>query len=123
MLAGTGQSMIAATSAAAPSASCRITSTSGRIAFRVSAVSLRLSPLRTLEAAGWKLETCAPSRLPAISKEKSVRVLFSKKALIWVSPASRLSALRAPRLNSSQGSASSRIRLMSAADRPSIPSR
>ena len=47
---------------------------SGRIAFSVSAVSIRLSPLRTLEAAGWKLETCAPSRLPAISNEKSVRV-------------------------------------------------
>ena len=59
---------------------------SGRIAFSVSAVSSRLSPLRTLDAAGWKLETCAPSRLPAISNEKSVRVEFSKKALIWVRP-------------------------------------
>ena len=37
-------------------------------------MSIRLSPLRTLDAAGWKLETCAPSLLPAISKEKSVRV-------------------------------------------------
>ena len=48
---------------------------------------------------------------------------FSKKALIWVRPASRVSALRAPRLKSSQGSAASRIRLISAAERPSIPSR
>ena len=63
-----------ATSAAAPSASWRMTRMSGRIALRVSAVSIRLSPLRTLDAAGWKLETCAPSLLPAISNEKSVRV-------------------------------------------------
>jgi len=79
--------------------------------------------LRTLEAAGWKFETWAPSLLPAISNEKSVRVLFSKKALIWVSPASRSSALRGPRLNAIHGSASSRIRRMSSADSPSIPSR
>ena len=106
-----------------PAASWRMTSTSGRIAFRVSAVSIRLSPLRTLEAAGWKLETWAPSLLPASSNENSVRVEFSKKALIWVRPASRSSALRTPRLNAIHGSASSRIKVRSAPDSPSIPSR
>ena len=40
------------------------------------------------------LTTSAPSRLPAISNDSSVRVEFSKKALIWVSPARRLVMLR-----------------------------
>ena len=61
--------------------------------------------------------------MPAISNEKSVRVLFSKKALIWVRPASRSSALRAPRLNAIQGSAASRMVRISEAESPSIPSR
>ena len=91
----------------------RMTITSARIAFSVMAVSISVSPFFTLDCAACMLTTSAPSRLPAISKLKSVRVLFSKKALIWVRPARRLSGVARPRLAAIQPSASSRRKVIS----------
>ena len=59
---------------AAPEALCLITTASAPIASRVSAVSLRLSPLETLEPLAEKLITSADSRFAAASKEILVRV-------------------------------------------------
>jgi hypothetical protein len=58
----------------APDAECRITTASAPMACRVSAVSLRLSPLDTLDPLAAKLITSADSRLAAASKEMRVRV-------------------------------------------------
>ena len=58
----------------APEAGCRITTASAPIASSVSAVSLRLSPLATLEPLAEKLMTSADSRLAAASNEILVRV-------------------------------------------------
>ena len=58
----------------APEAGCRMTTASAPIACRVSAVSLRLSPLETLEPLAEKLMTSADSRLAAASNEIRVRV-------------------------------------------------
>jgi hypothetical protein len=58
----------------APEAECRTTIASLPIASRVSAVSLRLSPLETLLPFAEKLMTSAESRLAASSKEMRVRV-------------------------------------------------
>ena len=63
------------------------------MAFSVTAVSIRVSPLATDEARGLMLTTSAPSRLPASSKELWVRVEASKKRLIRVRPLSRSSFL------------------------------
>ena len=51
-----------------------MTTASAPIACRVSAVSLRLSPLETLEPLAEKLITSAESRLAAASNEIRVRV-------------------------------------------------
>ena len=59
---------------------------SGRMAFSVAAVSIRVSPFFTEEDATDMFITSAPSRLPAISKEAWVRVEGSKNRLIWVRP-------------------------------------
>jgi hypothetical protein len=53
------------------------------------------------------LTTSAPSRLPAISKLSSVRVEFSKKALMMVRPASVSVCFLGWRLSSTHCSASS----------------
>ena len=58
----------------APEAEWRITTASAPIAARVWAVSLRLSPLDTLEPLALKLMTSALSRLAATSNEIRVRV-------------------------------------------------
>ena len=58
----------------APEALCRTTTASAPMASRVSAVSLRLSPLATLDPLAEKLMTSADSRLAAASKEILVRV-------------------------------------------------
>lgn len=58
----------------APEAGCRTTTASAPIAWRVSAVSFRLSPLVTLEPLAEKLITSALSRLAAASNEIRVRV-------------------------------------------------
>src|SRR3546814_917965 len=63
--------------------------------------------LLTLDDATAMLTTSAPSLLPAISKDSSVRVEFSKKALIWVRPLSRPSCFAVPRFTVTQASASS----------------
>ena len=59
---------------AAPEARCLMTTASAPIASRVSAVSLRLSPLATLDPWAEKLITSADSRLAAASNEVLVRV-------------------------------------------------
>ncbi len=61
----------------APLDECRITIASAPIAWSVSAVSLRLSPLETLEPLVEKLITSADRRLAASSKLIRVRVEFS----------------------------------------------
>ena len=58
------------------------------MASSVSAVSLRLSPLATLEPLAEKLITSADSRLAAASNEILVRVESSKKRLTTVRPRS-----------------------------------
>ena len=58
----------------APAAGWRMTTASAPIACRVSAVSLRLSPLETLEPFTVKLITSAERRFAAASKEIRVRV-------------------------------------------------
>jgi hypothetical protein len=58
----------------APDAACRTTTASAPIASRVRAVSLRLSPLETLEPFAEKLMTSADRRFAAASKEMRVRV-------------------------------------------------
>src|SRR3954470_14446288 len=72
----------------APLALCRTTIASLPIASSVSAVSLRLSPLLTLDPFAEKLITSADSRLAASSKEIRVRVESSKKRLTTVRPRS-----------------------------------
>jgi hypothetical protein len=74
--------------------------TSGCIAFKVIAVSIRVSPL-TIELAGTDmLMTSPPSRLPATSNEVRVRVELSKKQLMIVRPRNRLRFFSASRFNS-----------------------
>ena len=58
------------------------------MAFRVMAVSIRVSPFFTEEEATDMFITVAPSRLPASSKLAWVRVEASKNMLIWVRPRS-----------------------------------
>ena len=73
----------------APLEPCRTTTASAPIASRVSAVSLRLSPLLSEEPLAAKLITSADSRLAAASKEIRVRVESSKKRLTTVRPGAR----------------------------------
>ena len=72
----------------APEAWCRMTTASAPMAWSVSAVSLRDSPLETLEPLAEKLMTSAERRLAAVSKEMRVRVESSKKRLTTVRPRS-----------------------------------
>lgn len=77
---------LAASTAGAPEALCRITTPSAPIAASVCAVSLRLSPFETLEPLALKLMTSAESRFAAASNEMRVRVESSKKRLTTVLP-------------------------------------
>ena len=95
-------------SCTAPAAACRTTSTSGRIALSVDAVSISVSPLLTDEVRTDMFMTSAPSRLPAISNEPWVRVEGSKNRLIWVLPLSVGSVFRSCRLTGIIASARSR---------------
>ena len=61
-------------SSGAPDMGWRTTTASTPMACRVSTVSLRLSPLETLEVPTAKLSTSAESRLAASSKDMRVRV-------------------------------------------------
>ena len=72
----------------APLAPWRTTTASAPIASRVSAVSLRLSPLDSDEPLAAKLMTSAESRLAAASNEMRVRVESSKNRLTTVRPRS-----------------------------------
>ena len=78
----------AASRCGAPEAWCRTTTASAPIASSVSAVSLRLSPLDTLDPLAEKLMTSADSRLAAASNEIRVRVESSKNRLTTVRPRS-----------------------------------
>ena len=84
-----------------------MTIASARIELRVTAVSISVSPFFTLDCAACMLTTSAPRRLPAISKLSSVRVEFSKKALMIVNPARRSECFEACRFIATHGSASS----------------
>ena len=77
----------------APDSLCRTTIESGRMAFKVIAVSSRVSPLRTDEVATSMLITSAPSRLAATSKLVRVRVEFSKNRFMTVRPDKKVAPL------------------------------
>jgi hypothetical protein len=84
----TEPSTLRASSSTAPEAWWRTTRISGCIAFSVTAVSIRVSPLRMDEEDTDMFMTSAPSRFPAISNEDWVRVEASKNRLTWVRPRS-----------------------------------
>ena len=88
----------------------RMTTASAPIACRVRAVSLRLSPLDTLEPLAEKLMTSALSRLAAASNEMRVRVESSKNRLTTVRPRSVGSFLIGRSATPSSSSAVSRMR-------------
>ncbi|OIQ67932.1 hypothetical protein GALL_504850 [mine drainage metagenome] len=92
---------------AAPDEAWRITSKSGCMAFNVTAVSIRVSPLEIDEERGLMFTTSAPSRLPASSKELWVRVEFSKNRFIRVRPFRRSSFFEVWRLSDTKPSARS----------------
>ena len=93
------------------------------MAFSVTAVSTRVSPLRIEEEDTDMFMTSAPSRLPAISNEDWVRVEASKNRLIWVRPRKEVRFLSTWRLSSTYSSERSSRPVISAAESPSIPSR
>ena len=77
------------------------------MAFSVTAVSIRVSPLATEEAETGMVTTSAPRRLAAISNEELVRVEFSKKRFTTVWPRIRSMPLADWRLKSTKASARS----------------
>src|ERR1700753_3343436 len=93
------------------------------MAFSVTAVSISVSPLRIEEEGTDIFMTSAPSRLPASSNEDWVRVEASKNRLTWVRPRNEVRFLSTWRLSSTYSSERSSRPVMSAAERPSIPSR
>src|SRR5450432_1143129 len=96
---------------------------SGRMAFSVAAVSIRVSPFLTLELPTGMFITSAPSRLPASSNEDCVRVEASKNRLIWVRPRSVVRFFSTWREISTAESARSSNASISSRDSPSMPSR
>jgi hypothetical protein len=107
----------------APEAPWRITMASTPIASRVMAVSLRLSPLETLEPLAEKLMTSAERRLAASSKEIRVRVESSKNRLQTVRPRRVGTFLMARSVTLARWAAVSRTRVMSPALRSAADSR
>ena len=93
------------------------------MALSVIAVSISVSPLRIEDDDTDMFITSAPSRLPAISNEDWVRVEASKNRLICVRPRSEVRFFSIWRLSSTYSSERSRRPVMSAAERPSMPSR
>src|SRR6185312_13528224 len=83
----------------------------------------RVSPLRIEEEDTDMFMTSAPSLFPASSNEDWVRVEASKNRLTWVRPRSEVRFLSTWRLSSTYSSERSSRPVMSAAERPSIPSR
>src|SRR5215207_2461207 len=104
----TGAEVWRAARTAAPAAWCRSTIASAPRRSRVTAVSIRDSPLAIAEPFSESEITCAPERLAASSKETAVLVEASKKAKQTVLPSS--ASLRRPSANAL---ARSRICLMS----------
>ena len=80
----TEQCTFSLSSLTAPESGWRTISTSGCMAFRVMAVSIRVSPFLIDDQATDMLITSADSLLAASSKEVRVRVEVSKKRLMTV---------------------------------------
>src|ERR1700744_3812055 len=93
------------------------------MAFKAPAVPISVSPLRIEDEDTDMFMTSAPRRFPAISKEDWVRVEASKNRLIWVRPRKLVRFLSIWRLSSTYSSERSRRPVISAAERPSMPSR
>jgi len=104
----TEQETFWASSEAAPDEACRMIRMSGCMALRVTAVSIRVSPLEIDEERGLMFTVSAPRRLPASSNELWVRVEFSKNRFIRVRPLSRSSFLAVWRFRVTNPSARSR---------------
>ena len=119
----TEQSTFWASSSTAPAAWWRTTRISGRMAFSVTAVSIRVSPLDMDEVRVDMFITSAPSRFPASSKELCVLVEDSKNRLIRVRPRRSSRFLATWRLTPDACSARSSRPTISSRERPSIPSR
>ncbi len=85
------------------------------------AVSSRVSPFTTEDVDPDILTVSAERRLPAISNDKRVRVLASKKALIIVLPRRVGTFLISLELTSLKASAVSRIISISSLERGSMP--
>ncbi len=107
----------------APDAWWRITTASAPMACRVRAVSLRDSPLETLDPLAEKLMTSAESRLAAVSNEIRVRVESSKNRLTTVRPRSVGSFLISRDCVAAIWAAVSRMRIASARERSAVDSR
>src|SRR3954464_13877254 len=93
------------------------------MALSVMAVSTSVSPFLMDEEDTDMFMTSAPSRLPASSNEDWVRVDASKKRFTWVRPRRTVRFLSTWRLSSTYSSDRSRRPVMSAAERPSMPSK
>ena len=106
-----------------PLEECLITIASAPMACSVRAVSLRLSPLLTLEPPALKVITSADNRLAASSKLMRVRVEFSRKKLTTVRPRSAGTFLITRDPTSRKDSAVSRILTTSSAVTSCIESR
>src|SRR3954469_16316591 len=96
---------------------------SGCIALSVIAVSTSVSPFLMDEEETDMFMTSAPSRFPASSNEDWVRVEASKKRFTCVRPRRTVRFLSTWRLSSTYSSDRSRRPVMSAAERPSMPSK
>src|SRR5438105_14622147 len=93
------------------------------MALSVTAVSIRVSPLRIDDDDTDMFITSAPSRLPANSNEAWVRVEASKNILISVRPRSEAVFFSIWRLSSTNSPARSSRPTMSSRESPSIPSK
>src|SRR3954452_25440698 len=96
---------------------------SGCMALSVMAVSTSVSPFLMDEEDTDMFMTSAPSRLPASSNEDWVRVEASKKRFTCVRPRRTVRFLSTWRLSSKYSSDRWRRPVMSAAERPSMPSK
>ena len=119
----TEQSTLRARRCTAPAEWWRTTMMSGRMALRVAAVSMRVSPFFTEEEATDMFMTSAPRRLPASSNELWVRVEGSKNRLIWVRPRRVVRFFSTWRERATASSARSRRASISGRDSPSMPRR
>src|SRR3954466_16418372 len=93
------------------------------MALSVMAVSTSVSPFLMDEDDTDMFMTSAPSRLPASSNEDWVRVEASKKRFTCVRPRRTVRFLSTWRLSSTYSSDRPRRPVMSAAERPSMPSK